>query len=94
MANTDARGTPPPPPNLRVSGDEAKECDTCAHYARGKCEAFSNLPVDAEWVCDDFKKGSQPDEDDESETPAEDQPKTLREARVRVREHLRRVRAA
>jgi hypothetical protein len=82
--------TPKPPPNLRVADDESHECDTCKYDERGKCTLYSNLPVDDEWVCDDWVKGSTPDRD--SDTPVADQPRTLREASVRVRSHFRRAR--
>lgn len=91
MANDDAQGAPKPPPNLRVSDDEQKECDNCSHYSRGRCTMFHNLPVDGEWVCDDWEKGSETAEDEE--TPVADQPKTLSDARIRVREHFRRRQA-
>lgn len=99
MANPDAKGAPKPPPNLRVSSDEARECDTCSYYKRGKCSMYSNLPVDDEWVCDSWEKGEPEDAEDQAEeTPAEDQPKTLKdanaEARIRVRQHFRRARAS
>jgi hypothetical protein len=81
---------PKPPPNLKVATDEARECDTCKYDERGKCTLYSNLPVDDEWVCDDWVKGSKPDTD--SDIPTDQQAKTTREASVRVREHFRRAR--
>lgn len=84
MANPDAKGGPAPPPNLRVSDTEDRECDSCAHYQRGRCELpvlkDFVLPVDGEWLCDGYSKGrNDPD----------DQPRTLREARGPAREYLR-----
>lgn len=93
MANADAKGAPKPPPNLRIAGDEAKECDSCKHFVRGKCSEYSNLPVDDEWVCDSWAKGS-PDDDEPDDTPVEKQPKTLRAATAEMRRRVARDRAA
>lgn len=97
MANTDAAGSPKPPPHLRVSENEEKECDTCSHFLDGKCHKYNDLPVNGEWVCDDWEKGENqdPDEAEEDEAygkPAEGQPKSFKEARVAVKAHFRRVR--
>ena len=82
---------PQPPPNLRVSDSEVRECGSCKYYQHGRCTHadYNMLPVVDEWVCDSWAKGSQTD------TDADDQPepKNLREATVRVREHFRRLRA-
>ena len=96
MANPDAHDAPKPPPNLRVSDDEARECDSCVHYQRGKCALYNNLPVDGEWVCDSYKHGRDDPDDDDDDEPSN--PKNLREAErvayVRVRAHNRRARQA
>lgn len=92
MANPDAKDTPHPPPNLRVSDDENKECDSCRMFTRrqpvdpfdGRCTGYSLLPVCGEWVCDSYDKAG----------PDDDQPTTLAEARIRVKEHYRRARRA
>ena len=93
MANPDAKSGPHPPPNLRVSNDEAKECDNCRQFTQkndppdpfdGRCTGYSLLPVCDEWVCDSWVRGSEEPEQAES----------LSEARIRVREHFRRRRAA
>ena len=56
MANPDAKGHPEPPPNLRMSKDEQRECDTCTHYDSGRCELYPAVGhVDGEWVCDDWE---------------------------------------
>jgi hypothetical protein len=84
--------TPAPPPNLRVADDESRECDTCKHDKDGKCTLYSDLPVNDEWVCDDWAKGSKPDDD--SDIPASEQASNLRDASVRVRAHFRRRKTA
>lgn len=94
MANPDAKGAPKPPPHLRVSDDESRECDSCTHFERGKCALYDYLPVDDEWVCDDWKKGSQTDDDEPDDEPSVNRSGTMDEARTRVREHFRRRRAA
>lgn len=90
MADSDAQGVPKPPPNLRVSTDETQECDSCTHYQRGRCALYNNLPVDGEWTCDSWKKGSQSDDDQPAPGSGA---KTVQEAydqRVQVRAHSRR----
>ena len=86
--------TPKPPPGLRVSEDENRECDVCKHDDRGKCVMYDHLPVDDEWVCDSFTKGSQSDDDEDDDTPREKQPKTLRGARDEVRRRTDKARDA
>ena len=92
----DSPSAPKPPPNLRVAADESRECDNCTFYARGKCVKYSNLPVDGEWLCDSWEKGSQTDSDtdDSKAVPVAEQARTTREAGVRVRAHFRRARRA
>lgn len=82
MANTDGKNAPKPPPHLHVSENEDRECDCCDHYLDGKCHLYNDLPVNGEWVCDDWKQGrnQDPDEDEEKATPRERQPKNLRDA--------------
>lgn len=96
MANPDAKGTPSPPPSLRVSAEEEKECDSCRMFTQrtaiapfdGRCTGYSLLPVCGEWVCDSYAPADRGEiKDDE---PPEDQPKSLSDARIRVREHFRR----
>jgi hypothetical protein len=90
----DSPSAPKPPPNLRVADSESRECDNCSHYSRGKCVKYSNLPVDGEWLCDSWEKGSQedPDKPDAEPVPVSEQARTTREAGVRVRAHFRRAR--
>lgn len=95
MANPDAKGTPSPPPNLRVSAEEDKECDGCKMFISrgaqepfdGRCTGYSLLPVCGEWVCDSWAPAASQDEEER-----EDQPKSLSDARIKVREHFRRAR--
>ena len=87
MADPDAKGAPKPPPNLRVATDEAKECEVCAHFDRGKCVLYNHLPVDDEWVCDSFKKGDGTDTDDDGP-----EPKNLREAEQKAHRLRRKAR--
>lgn len=99
MANTDATGSPKPPPHLRVSENEDRECDTCTHFLNGKCHMYNDLPVNDEWVCDSWEKGKNqdPDQADEDEAygaPAEGQPKNFKDARIRVKAHFRRAKSA
>lgn len=90
MADPDAQGAPKPPPHLRVAENEDQECDNCRHYQRGRCALYSQLPVDGEWVCDSWSKGTeQGDDDDLAESPRPNRSGTLEEARIRVREHTR-----
>ena len=86
MANPDAKGVPKPPPNLRVSDDENRECDSCTHYQRGKCALYNSLPVDGEWVCDSYAPSGVRDPDD---VPGKNLRDAERNALVRVREHTR-----
>jgi hypothetical protein len=51
-----ANDAPKAPPHLRVSEDEAKECDSCEHYASGHCKLYPPLNVSGEWVCDSYEK--------------------------------------
>lgn len=90
MANPDATGTPSPPPSLRVSADEDRECDNCKMFVTrkgtqqpfdGHCTGYSLLPVCGEWVCDSWAEG-------------EKEPTDLREAGSMVRAHFRRRRNA
>ena len=89
---------PDPPPNLRVAESDAKDCGNCEYYtdvAVGHCSKYSNLPVNAGWLCDSWEADtdkSGPDADDKP-VPREQQAKTLSDARVKVREHFRRARA-
>lgn len=53
--NTDAAGFPKPPPHLRMSTNEAEECDNCKFFNQGVCDKYSRLPVVKEWVCDSWK---------------------------------------
>ena len=78
---------PKPPPNLRVSDDEEKECDSCSHYERGKCSMYNHLPVDGEWVCDSFEPKDKEKFDGKNLREAEN------EAYVRVKAHVRRRRS-
>jgi hypothetical protein len=91
MANPDGQGAPKPPPNLRVSDDENRECDSCVHFDRGRCKLYSMLPVDGEWVCDSYESNGKGDPD------AEYKGKNLKEAEqeafTRVRAHRRRIRS-
>jgi hypothetical protein len=89
MANPDAKGVPKPPPNLRVSDDENKECGNCSYYKSGRCTLpvppYNNLPVVDEWVCDEWKAGgSDPDAFQGKNLGEAEQ-----EALVRVRAHTR-----
>lgn len=100
MANIDAKGTPVPPPNLRVSDDEERECDSCLHYDRGRCKMFPTVGhVDGEWVCDKWERGgpSSRDNDDQDEDDRPFRGRNLREAEqeafTRVRAHRRRIRS-
>ena len=85
---------PDPPPNLRVATDENRECDTCRFDTRGRCTKYSNLPVDDEWVCDSWVKGSQSDSDTDQPFNGKSLQAANNEALVRVRAHNRRRAAA
>lgn len=63
MANPDDKNAPKAPPNLRMSTDENRECDSCVYFDRMHCKAFPPLCVDDEWVCDHFKASGKPDDD-------------------------------
>ena len=94
MAAADTQNAPKPPPNLRMSGGEAKECGDCLHYASGHCKKFPPLCVSDEWVCDAWEKNPAGDADaDEDAEPQENETGSMSEAKVRVREHMRRLRA-
>jgi hypothetical protein len=87
MADPDAQAAPKPPPNLRVADDENRECDNCSHYQRGKCVLYSSLPVDGEWVCDSWEKGTA--QGDDAPFKGKNLSEAEAEARIRVREHTR-----
>jgi hypothetical protein len=91
--DTPGEATPSPPPNLRVATDENRECDTCTHFSRGKCTKYNNLPVDDEWICDSWVKGSQQDTDTDQPFTGKSLKEANTEALVRVRAHSRRAAA-
>ena len=94
MANTDAQGAPKPPPNLRVSDDESRECESCVHYQGGRCDEYPAVGhVDGEWVCDSYEKGRE-DPDDDQPSGAKNLREATRVAYVRVRAHNRRAKQA
>ena len=89
-----AETAPKAPPNLRVSGSEDKECDSCAYYRNGHCSAFPPLCVDDEWVCDHYKPGGQGDDDDARPFQGRNLREANEEAYTRVRAHRRRIRSS
>lgn len=84
----DSEKAPAAPPNLRVSTDESRECDSCRYFDQGHCTMFPPLVVNGEWVCDKYASNGKGD-------PDAFQGKNLKqaeqEAYVRVRAHRRRV---
>jgi hypothetical protein len=77
MAAEDTATAPAPPPNLRMSAQEDRECGNCVHYDNGHCKKFAPLCVDDEWVCDAWKAGGRDTEP--GEAPASSA-KTVRQA--------------
>jgi hypothetical protein len=91
MADADAKNAPQPPPNLRVANSEDRECGNCQHYQRGRCELpiLKNfvLPVNDEWVCDDWKAGGT--DADDGPMPGSNLKDAERNAFISVRAHQR-----
>lgn len=67
VPDTDATTAPAPPPNLRASTEESRECGNCTFYDNVHCTKFSPLCVDDEWVCDAWKAGGK---DTDNQPPA------------------------
>jgi hypothetical protein len=85
-AAPDTAAAPAPPPNLRMSEQEAKECGSCIFYDNVHCSKFPPLCVDDEWLCDAWKAGGKDTDVDQGPPP-----RTVREAQ---RQSLARLRAA
>jgi hypothetical protein len=87
-ADTDAETAPAPPPNLRASAQEDKECGNCTFYDHTHCTKFPPLCVSDEWVCDAWKAGGK-DTDNPPGPPAH----TVRQAQKGALANLRNARS-
>lgn len=76
VPDTDTETAPAPPPSLRASAQEDKECGNCAFYDNVHCTKFPPLCVSDEWLCDAWKAGGKDTDEASPSSPA----RTVRQA--------------
>jgi hypothetical protein len=88
-ADTDAETAPAPPPNLRASAQEDKECGNCVYFVGGAhCSKYPPLTVNDEWLCDGWKAGGK-----DTDNPPASSAHTVRQAQKGALANLRNARS-